>query len=133
MALMYSFTDLEPVCCSMCSSDCCFLTCIQNSQEAGQVVWYSHLFKDLPQFVVIYTVKGFSIVNKAEKPLLHRASAKCNTGSWSVKNFLIDFLKIIKSRAELISLQYKLTRVLRSCVFESTNMLSTDKTHEKLH
>ena len=44
-ALMYSFPDLEPVCCSMSSSNCCFLTCIQISQEAGQVVWYSHLCK----------------------------------------------------------------------------------------
>ena len=45
----------------MSSSNRCFLTCIQISQEAGQVVWYSHLFF---QFVVIYTVKGFGVVNK---------------------------------------------------------------------
>ena len=50
----------------MCSSNCCFLTCIQVSQEAGQVVWYSHLFQNFPQFIVIHTVKGFGIVNKAE-------------------------------------------------------------------
>ena len=43
----------------MSSSNCCFLTCIQVSQEAGQVVWYSHFLKSFPQFVVIYTVKGF--------------------------------------------------------------------------
>ena len=36
---------LEPVCWSMSSSNCFFLTCIQVSQEAGQVVWHSHLFK----------------------------------------------------------------------------------------
>ena len=60
---MYSFSYMEPVCCFMFSSNCCFLTCIQVSQEAGQVVWYSHLF---PQFLVIHTVKGFGIVNKAE-------------------------------------------------------------------
>ena len=47
-------------------STCCFLTCIQISQEAGQVVWYSHLLKNFPQFVVTYTVKGFGMVNKAE-------------------------------------------------------------------
>ena len=58
--------DLEPVCCSMSSSNCCFLTCIQISQEAGQEVWYFHLFQNFPQFVVIHTVKGFGIVNKAE-------------------------------------------------------------------
>ena len=51
---------------SMSSSNCRFLTCIQISQEAGQVVWYSQLFKDVLQFVVIHTVKGFGIVNKAE-------------------------------------------------------------------
>ena len=50
----------------MSSSNCCFLTCIQVSQEAGQVVWYSHLFQNFPQFIVIYTVKGFGVVNKAE-------------------------------------------------------------------
>ena len=63
---MSSFSYLEPVCCSMSSSNCCFLTCIQISQEASQVVWYSHLFQNFPQFIVIHTVKGFSMVNKAE-------------------------------------------------------------------
>ena len=64
--LTYSFSYLEPVCCSMSSSNCCFLTCIQISQEAGQVICYSHLFQNFPQFIVIHTVKGFGIVNKAE-------------------------------------------------------------------
>ena len=50
----------------MSSSNCCFLTCIQVSQEAGQVVWYPHLFQNFPQFIVIHIVKGFGIVNKAE-------------------------------------------------------------------
>ena len=63
---MYSFPYLEPVCFSMSSSNYCFLTCIQISQEVGQVVWYSHLLKNFPQFIVIHTVKGFGIVNKAE-------------------------------------------------------------------
>jgi len=57
---------LELVHCSMSCSNCCLLTCVQISQEAGKVVWYSHLFQNFPQFVVIYTVKGFSIANKAE-------------------------------------------------------------------
>ena len=65
-ALKYYFPYLEPVCCSMSSSNCCFLTCIQISQEAGQVVCYSHLFKNFPQFAVNHTIKGFGIVNKAE-------------------------------------------------------------------
>ena len=59
-------SQFGPVCCSMSNSKCCFLTCIQISQEGGQVVWYSHLFKNFPQFVVIHTVKGFAIVNKTE-------------------------------------------------------------------
>ena len=63
---MFSFSNLEPVCYSMSSSNCCFLTCLQVSQEAGQVVWYSHHFQNFPQFNVIHTVQGFGIVNKAE-------------------------------------------------------------------
>ena len=66
MALMYSFPDLESICCSMSSSKCPFLTCTQISQGAGKVVWYSHLLKNFPRFVVIYTVKGFGVINKAE-------------------------------------------------------------------
>ena len=50
----------------MSSSNCFFLACIKVSQETGQVVWYSHLFQNFPQFIVIYTVKGFGIVNKAK-------------------------------------------------------------------
>ena len=50
----------------MSGFSCCCLSCIQVSQEAGQVVWYSHLFQNFPQFIVTHTVKGFGIVNKAE-------------------------------------------------------------------
>ena len=64
--MTFLFPDLELVCFSMSSSNCCFLTCIQISQEEGQVVWYSHLLKNFPQFIVIHTVKSFGIVNKAE-------------------------------------------------------------------
>ena len=63
---MYSFSNLEPVGCSMSSSNWCFLICIQISQGAGKVVWYSLLFKNFPQSVVIHTVKGFGVINKAE-------------------------------------------------------------------
>ena len=63
---MYSFSYLEPVCFSMSSSNYCFLTCIQISQEEGQVVWYPHLLQNFPQFIVIHIVKVFGIVNKAE-------------------------------------------------------------------
>ena len=54
----------------MSGSNCCFLTCIQISQEACKVVWYSHLFQNFPQFVVSHIVKGFSIVNEAEVDIL---------------------------------------------------------------
>ena len=63
---MYYFPNLELVCYPMSSSNCCFLTCTQISQEAGQVVWYSHLFQNFPKFVVVHTVKGFGLVSIAE-------------------------------------------------------------------
>ena len=63
---VFFFPNLEPVCCSISGSNCSFLTCIQVSQEAGKAVCYCHLLKNFPQFVVIHTVKGFGIINKAE-------------------------------------------------------------------
>ena len=47
-----------------------FLICIQVSQEAREMIWYSHLFKNFPHFVMIHTVKGFGVVNKAEVDVL---------------------------------------------------------------
>ena len=92
----------------MSGSNCCLLTCIQISQEAGQVVWYSHLFQNFPQFLVIHTVKGFGIVNKAEievflelscffydpadvSNLISGSSAfsKTSLNDWNFKNYLI--------------------------------------------
>ena len=61
---MYPFSYFEQVCYSMFGSNCCCL--IQVSQETSKMVWYSHFFKNFPQFFVIYTVKGFSIVNETE-------------------------------------------------------------------
>ena len=72
---MYSFPNLEPAYCSLSCSNYIFLTCIQVSQEWGQVVWYSHLFKNFPQFVVIHTDKGFSIVSEAEVDVVLEFSA----------------------------------------------------------
>ena len=92
----------------MCSSSCCFLTCIQVFQEAGKVVWYSHLFKNFPQFFVIHTVKGFSIVNEAEVGVflefscffcdptdvgnLISGSSAFSKSSLNIWNFLVDIL-----------------------------------------
>ena len=50
------------------------MTYIQISQEEGKVVWYSHLLKNFPQLVVIYTVKGFGVINKAEVYVLLESS-----------------------------------------------------------
>ena len=66
MAFTYSVPNLEPVHCSISGSNCCFLICIQVSQETGKVLWYSYLFKNFPQFFVILTVKGFGVVKEAE-------------------------------------------------------------------
>ena len=66
MALMYSFSYLEPVYCSMSSYNCCFLICLHISQEAVQMVCYSHLLQNFPQFLVIHTIKDFGIVDKTE-------------------------------------------------------------------
>ena len=62
---MYSFPCFEPVYCSMCSSNFAYWPSYRF-QETGKVVWYFHLFKNFPQFVVIHIVKGFGIVHKAE-------------------------------------------------------------------
>ena len=64
--MTYSYSNFESVGFSMSSYSCCFWSCIQVSQEADKVVWYSHLLKNFPQFVVIHTVKCFSVVNEAE-------------------------------------------------------------------
>ena len=63
---MYSFPYFEPAHFSMSCCYCSFLTCTLISPGAGKVVWYSHLLKHFPQFVVIHTGKGFSIVNEEE-------------------------------------------------------------------
>ena len=64
--MIYSFPIFEPVRCSMSSSNRCLLTCMQVSHEAGKVIWYSHLFRHVPQFVLIHTINVFNIVNEAE-------------------------------------------------------------------
>ena len=69
-ALTYSFPNFEPVCYSMTSSSCCFMTCIQVSQETGKLILYFHLFKNFPQYGVVHTVKEFQVVNEAEIDIL---------------------------------------------------------------
>ena len=77
----------------MSNSNCCFLTCIQISQEAGQVVSYFHLLKNFPQFVVIHTVKGFGLVKKAEDVFLELACFfydPMDVGNLIIRNDLFD-------------------------------------------
>ena len=102
-------SDLEPVYCSMSNSNCCFLTCIKISQEEGQVVWYSPLLKNFPEFVVVHTVKGFGIVNKAEIVVFLELSCffhdPADVGNWisgssafsktnlNIRNFTVHVLR----------------------------------------
>ena len=86
---MYSFSHLEPVCCSMSTSNCCFLTSIQVSQETGQVVWYPHLLQNFPQFIVIHTVKSFGIVINAEIDVFLELSCFFNDAG-DVGNLMFD-------------------------------------------
>ena len=92
---MCSFPYLEPVCFSMSSSNCCFLTSIRISQEAGQVAWYSHLFQNFHS-LLWSTVKGFGIVNKTEVDVfLELSCCFCDpTAIWSLVPlpFLLSFL-----------------------------------------
>ena len=88
--------NLEPVCCSMSNSNCCFLTCIQISQETGQVVWYSYLCKNSPQFVVIHAVKYFGVVSKAEIDVFLELSCFFDDSA-NVGNLISDFSAFSKS------------------------------------
>ena len=105
---MYSFSYLEPVCCSMSSSNCCFLTCIQISQEVGQVVWCSHLFENFPQFIVIHTVRGFGIVNKAEIDVFLELSCFCDDPA-DVGNLISGSFAFSKTR---VSESYWISEVI---------------------
>ena len=106
---MYPVPNLELVSCSMSSSNCCFLAYIQISQEAGQVVRYSHLFKNFPQFVVIHIVKGFGIVkvdfflelsaffyDPADVGNLISGSSAFSKSSLNIWKFLVHVLFLLK-------------------------------------
>ena len=80
----------------MLTSNWCFLTCIQISQEAGKVVWNSHLLENFPQFVVIYIVKGFGVINEAEVDVFLEFSC-CLNDPVDVGNFISDLSDFSKS------------------------------------
>ena len=111
---MYSFPNLEPVCYSMSSSNCCFLTCTQISQESGKVVWNSHLLKNFPQFIVIHTVKNFCIVNKTEIDVfLELLILLRSNGSWQSDLWFLC----------LFSIQLENLKVHSSCTDEDWGIL----------
>ena len=103
---MYSFSYLEPVCCSMSSSNCCFLTCIQISQEADQVVWYSHVFQNFPQFIMIHTVKGFGMCPILCNPM------NCSTPGLPIHHQLPEFTQLMSIESVMSSSQLILCRPL---------------------
>ena len=102
---MCPFPDLEPVCFSMSSSNCCFLTCIEISQEASQVVWYSHLFQNFPHFFVIHTVKGFGTVNNEEIDVFLEFSYFFNDPT-DVGNFISGSSAFLKSSLNIWNSQF---------------------------
>ena len=79
----------------MPTANSCFLTWIHVSQEAGKVVGYPHLFKNFPQFIVIHTVKGFGIVNKAEVDVFHELLLfRWSSGHWQFYLVPLPFLNV---------------------------------------
>ena len=107
-ALIYSFPSFESVWCSMCGPNCCFLSCIQVSQEAHQVVWYSHLLKNFPQFVVIHIVKSFSIVNEAEVDVFSETSL---FSPWFNEGWQFDLWFLCPFRIQLVHLEVLGSRI----------------------
>ena len=102
----------------MTSSNCRFLTCIQVSQEAGQVVWYSHLFQNFPQFLVIHTVKGFGVVNKAETDVFLELSCFFHDPA-DVGNLISDSSAFCKTSLNVwkFTVRILLTRGSFQCTF----------------
>ena len=101
VVLLFHF---EPICCSVYGSNCCSLTCLQIFQEIGKVVWYSHLLKNFPQFVVIHTAKACSIVSEAEVVVflklpcfLHDLNKCCQFDLWFVYLFETQLVYLIHS------------------------------------
>ena len=68
--LSHFFPSFKSFNCSVSDSNCRFFTYIQTFQETGKVILYSHFLKNFPQFVVVHTVKGFSIVSEADGNVL---------------------------------------------------------------
>ena len=117
---MDSCPDLEPVHCFMSGSYCCFLTCIEVSHEASNVIWYSHLFKNLAQSVVVYTIKGFSVVIKEVNVFLNSLAwtsgisqfTYCWSLAWRMLSITLHSFHMLAVLAE--SVWYNYFRMLES-------------------
>ena len=125
----------------MSVSNCCFLTCIRISQEAVQVVWYSHLFLNFPQFIVIHTVKGFGIVNKAEIDVFLELSCFFHD-PLDVGNLIYGSSAFSKSNLTSISSQFTycwsliwriLSIILLVCEMSAIVQCNGDTQHQKNH
>ena len=113
--------------CSIWGSNCCFLTRIQVSQETGKMIWYSHLFKSFPQFVMIHTVKDFSVIDGTEVDVflkflcfLYNPTNVGNliSGSSSFSKLSLDiwkFLVRIRLKPSIQDFEHDLTRDECSC------------------
>ena len=82
-------SQFKPVHFAMSGSNFCFLTCMQLSQEAGEMVWYSHLLKNFPQFLVIHTLKEFSVVNEV------KVDAFLETFAFSMMQWMLAILYLV--------------------------------------
>ena len=124
--MMYSFSYLEPVCCSTSSSNCCFLTCIQVSQEAGQVVWYSYLFKSFPEFAVAHTVKGLGIVNKAEIYVFLELSCWTGMGEFNSDDHYIYYCwqGCLRRNEVAIIVNQRVRNAVLGCSLQNDRMIS---------
>ena len=125
--MSYSFPNFGPVSCSVSGSNCSFLTHIQVFQEIGKVVWYSQLFENFPQFIVIHTIKVFSVVNEAEvdvflEPIccLHDPESVSNVGSGSSASskpslYIWKFLVHILLKPSLRDFEHNLAGMWNEC------------------
>ena len=114
----------------MSSSNCCFLACIQISQEASQVVQYSHLFQNFPQLIVIHIVKGFGIVNKAEIDVFLELSCffhdPADVGFYFsiCKNIYHSIKKCISIRVKIIEIFWNICFILISFEIRCSNSIA---------
>ena len=111
----------------MYGSNCCFLTCIQVSQEAGKEFWHSHPLKNFAQFVVIHTVKGFGVVNEAEVDFFLEFSVffddaadvgnliSCSSAFSKSSLYIWKFLVHVLLKPSLKDLEYYLVSMWHEC------------------